>query len=718
MIKQIEIIPMETHGSLEPIISDGMFIQTVSNYMEKNDFPISSIESIIQNSVEIFSNCVKPYQDFNSNTGIIIGKVQSGKTSNFISLMALSFDNGYKIAIVLGGNKNILLDQNKQRIKDSFELDSDKLVVLDTNTNIDIIDEKNVERFIKRGIKVVIVGLKHNKHIDKIAEVFTSSYLQQQPTLIIDDEGDQATLNTKKYSKTSAFPSAIYNSVNKLKQTLKKHTFVSVTATPQANMLLDSFDVLSPDFGCLVEPSSEYCGLAEFHSSINEDKYVKVIKEDEPSIFEVPGLPESYYISMAMFFVSNGIRKYRGDYGNHALLFHPSVQMTGHEIVKEKVQSLLDQWQQRVEMSTDIAFEKLRKILKQAYQLYKDDGVILPTYEELEPFVIDSIQGCSSVMVCNSNTDASENSKYYKTNIFVGGNMVERGLTIKGLAITYLIRRAKGKSNIDNTEQRARWFGYKRKYLDICRVFTTNQIKKDFHDIYEHDESLWDTIQKNLNVGKSFKDIPRIFKNNSNLLRLTRPNVAREERMDYVQIREQNSIILDEKIAKYNRNLLENIKKDKPENIHLRSYGNHNHLFIENLAYRYVLENLLLKYKYPVKCNFDKEFFENLQVVFEQLNLKPLIDIVIMRYDNMNIGLRSISSNGTIESGLMIGYSTNYQGDRKLPDKKPNSIQLQVHMIKPKNSTENYFSPCFAFYLPPQLCDEISQYVTRKKEDK
>ena len=632
--------------------------------------------------------------------------------------MALSFDNGYKIAIVLGGNKNILLDQNKQRIKDSFELDSDKLVVLDTNTNIDIIDEKNVERFIKRGIKVVIVGLKHNKHIDKIAEVFTSSYLQQQPTLIIDDEGDQATLNTKKYSKTSAFPSAIYNSVNKLKQTLKKHTFVSVTATPQANMLLDSFDVLSPDFGCLVEPSSEYCGLAEFHSSINEDKYVKVIKEDEPSIFEVPGLPESYYISMAMFFVSNGIRKYRGDYGNHALLFHPSVQMTGHEIVKEKVQSLLDQWQQRVEMSTDIAFEKLRKILKQAYQLYKDDGVILPTYEELEPFVIDSIQGCSSVMVCNSNTDASENSKYYKTNIFVGGNMVERGLTIKGLAITYLIRRAKGKSNIDNTEQRARWFGYKRKYLDICRVFTTNQIKKDFHDIYEHDESLWDTIQKNLNAGKSFKDIPRIFKNNSNLLRLTRPNVAREERMDYVQIREQNSIILDEKIAKYNRNLLENIKKDKPENIHLRSYGNHNHLFIENLAYRYVLENLLLKYKYPVKCNFDKEFFENLQVVFEQLNLKPLIDIVIMRYDNMDIGLRSISSNGTIESGLMIGYSTNYQGDRKLPDKKPNSIQLQVHMIKPKNSTENYFSPCFAFYLPPQLCDEISQYVTRKKEDK
>lgn len=708
----IKVIPTN-HQTMIPIVSDGEFIQTVSDYMSNNDFPQTSINNIVQNSFDIFSHCIKPIDSTGQNTGIIIGKVQSGKTSNFITLIAMAFDNGYNVSIVLGGNKNILLEQNKQRIKDSFSIDPDKLVVLDTNTNKDIISEREIERFVRRGVKVIIVGLKHHKHIDKIAEAFTSSYLKNQPTLIIDDEGDQATLNTKKYSKTSAFPSAIYSAVNNLRKKLNKHTFVSVTATPQANMLIDSFDILSPDFGYLVEPSPDYCGLADFHSSINEDKYVCEIPDEEPSIFEIDGLPNSYIISMAMFFVSNGIRKYRGDFGTHAMLFHPSVQMTGHEVVRERVQALLDYWQQRVEITNDIAFERLRKILMVAYEMYRSSDTIVPDYFELEPFIINSIKACSSVMVCNSNTDASENSKHYKTNIFVGGNMVERGLTIKGLAITYLIRRAKGKSNVDNTEQRARWFGYKRNYLDICRVFTTSQIKKDFHDIYEHDEALWDTIQKNLNAGKEFKDIPRIFLNNSNLLRLTRPNVAKEERLEYGQIRQQNSFILDESIQKENSLLFDELRKANVNRCNVKSFGSYNHLYIEDLPYEQLFEEVLSKFKFPSKCNFDNEFFTNLAQIFKIGKISPVIDVVFMRYDNLNVGNRTVDADGNIESGLMIGHSSKYVGDRKIPDYKPNIMQLQVHMIKPKNSEIDYYSPCFAFYLPPDLSEEISKFVKR-----
>lgn len=709
----IKITPIQQNQTLVPIVSDGEFIQTVSEYMANNDFPQNSINNIVQNSVDVFSHCIKPIDNKRQNTGIIIGKVQSGKTSNFITLIAMAFDNGYNISIVLGGNKNILLEQNKQRIKESFDVDSDKLVVLDTNTNKDILNEREIERFIKRDVKVIIVGLKHNKHIDKITEVFTSSFLKNQPTLIIDDEGDQATLNTKKYSKTSAFPSAIYNAVNKLRERLNKHTFVSVTATPQANMLIDSFDVLSPDFGYLVEPSQDYCGLADFHSSINEDKYVLEIPDEEPSIFDIAGLPDSYITAIAMFFVSNGIRKYRGDFGTHAMLFHPSVQMTGHEIVRERVQSLLDYWQQRVEIPNDLAFERLRKILITAYNIYKSSDTIVPGYLELEPFIINSIKACSSVMVCNSNTDASENSKHYKTNIFVGGNMVERGLTIKGLAITYLIRRAKGKSNVDNTEQRARWFGYKRNYLDICRVFTTSQIKKDFHDIYEHDEALWDTIQKNLNAGKEFKDIPRIFLNNSTLLRLTRPNVAKEERLEYGQIRQQNSFILNKDIETQNCLLFDNLKESNNNKCNVKTFGSYNHLYIEDLPYRELYQDVLSKFRFPTKCNFDNDFFNNLDQIFIQSKIFPLIDVVFIRYDNLNVGNRTVDADGNIESGLMIGHSSKYVGDRKIPDYKPDIMQLQVHMIKPKNSDLDYYSPCFAFYLPPKLSEEISKYVKR-----
>lgn len=427
-------------------------------------------------------------------------------------------------------------------------------------------------------------------------------------------------------------------------------------------------------------------------------------------------MPESYITAMAMFFVSNGIRKYRGDYGNHAMLFHPSVQMTGHELVRSRVQTLLDSWQQRAEIPNDMAFERLRAVLISAYNIYKCDGITIPDYNELEPFIIDSIKACSSIMVCNSNTDASENSKHYKTNIFVGGNMVERGLTIKGLAITYLIRRAKGKSNIDNTEQRARWFGYKRKYLDVCRVFTTIQIKKDFHNIYEHDEALWDTIQKNLNAGKEFKDIPRIFMNNSNLLRLTRPNVAKEERLEYGQIRQQNSFILNESVELDNLKLLEKLRDENSNSCVLKHFGSYNHLYVENVFYRDLVKSVLSKFKFPSTCNFSNKFFEGILQAFEMSKINPLIDIVFMRHNDFSVGNRAVDTNGNIETGLMIGYSTNYIGDRKIPDQKPNVIQLQVHMIKPNNLDINYFSPCFAFYLPPELSEEVSKYVKRMEE--
>ena len=95
------------------------------------------------------------------------------------------------------------------------------------------------------------------------------------PTIIIDDEGDQATLNTKKYSKDKKKMSTIYEAVLNLKNRIKKHCFISVTATPQANILIDTLDLLSPDFGVLVYPGTGYN---------------KVIPEDEICLMDSPGI--------------------------------------------------------------------------------------------------------------------------------------------------------------------------------------------------------------------------------------------------------------------------------------------------------------------------------------------------------------------------------------------------------------------------------------------
>jgi hypothetical protein len=96
----------------------------------------------------------------------------------------------------------------------------------------------------------------------KLDEIFDNDFLSNQPILIVDDEGDQATLNTKAYLSSM---SSTYESVLNLKSKLKKHCFLSITATPQANILIQTFDKLSPDFGELVYPGEGYCGRIILH---------------------------------------------------------------------------------------------------------------------------------------------------------------------------------------------------------------------------------------------------------------------------------------------------------------------------------------------------------------------------------------------------------------------------------------------------------------------
>lgn len=93
-----------------PIISDGFFRMKMTEQLSRDGIPRDAVDKIFQNSVNILSNCPNPKDETpNSKTGIIIGKVQSGKTSNFISLMALAFDNNYDIIVVLGGTKIFFL---------------------------------------------------------------------------------------------------------------------------------------------------------------------------------------------------------------------------------------------------------------------------------------------------------------------------------------------------------------------------------------------------------------------------------------------------------------------------------------------------------------------------------------------------------------------------------------------------------------------------------
>lgn len=702
------------------IVVDGFFRENVEKQMLADDMSLEAVDSVFSNAVRILSHCPNPnIQEELAETGIVIGKVQSGKTSNFISVLALAFDNGYDIAIVLGGNTLDLLKQNASRVTSAFNVDSEKLTVLKTNDNKSLINPARIKEFLENGRKIIIVGLKHNKHINQIAEIFSSSYLSDRSVLIIDDEGDQATLNTKAYKSSI---SKTYGSVLNLKSKLKSHCFLSITATPQANILIETFDQLSPNFGELVYPGEGYCGLQEFHGE-NCDKHIYEIPITEPNLLDDSGVPQSVYKAMAMFFVGNAIRHSRGDIGNHAMLIHPSQKKYDHRIVEAKIQTILDDWKSKAKTKLagkhDISYKSLQRLLMEAYDSFVTDGVICVPFDSLENTVLQRIKVCSPVLVCNSDENASENAKHYKTNIFVGGNLVERGITIKGLAVTYITRRAKGKSNVDNTEQRARWFGYKAHYLDVCRVFTTKDIKDDFSSILEHDEDMWASIERAQERGIPFKEMPRIFKlARSAFLSLTRKNVARTENFALSEWKPQRYFMSDEQTAVANAMKIANYRQARYDAITMEHHNNVQiHAVLSNQNYHVLYEELLSKLIYVDGEILNKRYFSLLDEALEKLELNPVVDIYWVR--DKERSTRKILPDGSVQQ-LFQGRNPNlssplyYEGDRSLADKEPEHIQLQIHFVKPTNLPEiKFYAPVLALYIPDSCARELEKLVVK-----
>lgn len=702
------------------IMVDGFFRKSVENRMLADDMSEEAIDSIFNNAARILGRCPNPnIQEEVAETGIVIGKVQSGKTSNFISVLALAFDNGYDIAIVLGGNTLNLLKQNASRISSAFNVDTEKLTVLKTNDNKTLINPARIKDFIENGRKVIIVGLKHNKHIDQIAEIFDNESLADKSVLIVDDEGDQATLNTRAYQQSI---SSTYASVLNLKGKLKSHCFLSVTATPQANILIEAFDTLSPDFGELVYPGEGYCGLQEFHGE-NSDKSIKEIPASEPNLLDGMGVPESVYDAMALFFVGNAIRRSRGDMGTHAMLIHPSQKKFDHRIVEQKIQSILDEWKSKAKTrlagKMDISYDSLKRILQEAYNSFVSDGVICHSFDDLENQILDRIKQCSPVLICNSEENASENAELYKTNIFVGGNLVERGITFKGLAVTYITRRARGKSNVDNTEQRARWFGYKAKYLDVCRVFATRDIKDDFTSILEHDEDMWASIERAQERGIPFKDMPRIFKlARSAYLNLTRRNVARTENFALSEWKPQKYFTANDQIVTQNTVAIANYRQ-KYEG--LLQEQKHNrvqvHKVLENQSYETVYKELLSRLQFMNNEILDSKYFSQLNDALIKLQLNVPVDVYWIR--DVEHSTRKIREDYSIQQ-LFQGRNPNtssplyYDGDRSLADREPDHIQIQIHFVKPTNMPDiDYFAPVLALYVPENCAAALSELVVR-----
>lgn len=505
--------------------------------------------------------------------------------------------------------------------------------------------------------------------------------------------------------------SPTYEAIENLKDRLERHCFLSITATPQANLLIDTLDVLSPDFGVLVDPGKGYCGLDVYHS---DNTYTRRIPDNETSLLD-DGIPKSFIDAISMFFVACAIFKNRGMKPGDKLsmLIHPSQLKADHEIVFKKVEALINDWCQKSENKRDIAYAPLKKILLAAYREYERTGVegLLP-FDMLEDDIIQAMMVCGLHKI-NGDSVPKGADDIYDYNIYVGGTMLGRGLTLKGLAITYIIRTAKGVSTADTVQQRARWFGYKMRYLDLCRIFAVGKIIKEFREIRDHEEDLWETVRQANCQGTHFKDMARIF-SLSDSLKMTRSSVAKTVNYTFKFWNKQREFQNIQEYIDSNKAILAKVRSKHAAQILIKQYGEGApYAILSDIEFEYAKSNIFDKFCFVTGEKFNKSVIDKLAILLKRKSIQPKVDIIWMRDGRF--------SEHPIDCGHIPNYSV---GRRPQSLSKPaiylgddyqfvseDKMQLQIHNIR--DTITGIDSPTLAFYIPKNVIEKLTNLVIR-----
>ena len=281
---------------------------------------------------------------------------------------------------------------------------------------------------------MILVVLKHRQHIDDITELLSTPELKSFPVLVIDDEGDEASLNTQ-FRRGRRSP--IYESILQLRRSLPLHGYIAYTATPQANLLISGVDGLSPDFAELVEPGEGYCGGSIFFGD-SSSRYLRHITVGVGSGAQATQITDDLKNAIAIFFVGGVIIWLRQDNSSHSMLIHTSNLRVDHFQLKDSVQTLLSTWKDIASRPKD---DPSSRTLFAAMQRNYDDLCTTvsapPSWEDVRKKLSDEFWQTQIWMV-NSiprlGQDPIATPSRLKNNIFIGGNMLQRGVTLKGLA--------------------------------------------------------------------------------------------------------------------------------------------------------------------------------------------------------------------------------------------------------------------------------------------
>ena len=509
-------------------------------FLKKESWPPTVVQSLSDVGEKILGHLQDPLSDGDAwnRRGLVIGHVQSGKTANYLGVIAKAADAGYKFIVVIAGIHNNLRKQTQERVDEGFigrssdpedrktigvGLDGDyPHPVTLTNINDDFSKRTAAEggwKINDFSKPIIFVIKKNTKTLEALHKWLRElnakgdGQIRDVPMLMIDDEADNASINTNKPELDPTRTNAMLRRILKL---FAKSCYVGYTATPFANIFInpdayedDVHEELFPrDFIYSLDAPTTYFGPDKvFLNDASSDRILERIVDAEEYLplthkreGPVADMPPSLYRAFDEFVVARAIRNLRCQINKHcSMLINVSrfvpIQRTVRDFLSVYEKTLREAVKANYAMPEKSSSQnQYMKALRSVFdEEYADCGY---SWDEVKSSLFGAFEHLR-LFVVNSKTDeALDFRKYEKdgiglTAVAIGGLSLSRGLTIEGLTVSYMYRNT---AMYDTLMQMGRWFGYRQGYEDLCRV----HLSPDSIDWYAHIANAADELRQQI----------------------------------------------------------------------------------------------------------------------------------------------------------------------------------------------------------------------------
>lgn len=503
------------------------------SFIEEKDYS-ADLRECIENTVE---QLAQNGTNFN-NPGMLLGKIQSGKTRTFIGIIALSFDRGYDICVIFTKGTKALAEQTRNRLDSEFRqfIDNDEVQVYDIMSL-----PPSLTSYIKQQ-KLIFIVKKETNNLDRLVKLFVDNPdLSQKRVLFIDDEADFASVGFRRdrNSQDGISINILAQKINSIRQGFEdNYSFLQVTATPYSLYLQpdgaielnsDIFEPIKPAFTSLVPIHDAYIGGKQYFEESQEPKspysklYIRVPdneigvldRRDQRYLNNIITTPNLLVFRTAIvnFLVGGAIRILQNEINGKkykcSFIIHTSTTQARHQWQVELVEALL----LRLTKLGEEDSRELKNLIENSYKdlaesIELNDDTPLPL-EQVTFKVIEALKnGFIGVTKINSENQISplldRNGQLRLDNpfnIFIGGQILDRGITIDNL-IGFFYGRNPRTFQQDTVLQHSRMYGARSsKDMTVTRLYTSNRIYNALLAMHEFDAALRDAFEKGVHNG-------------------------------------------------------------------------------------------------------------------------------------------------------------------------------------------------------------------------